>query len=351
MGLERCEDNGRLIRPGLHFMRRQPSPLLRIEVYLPSGKMARGRYRPAQRCENVKPGSVLTIQVGRYFGKGAIRSNRALVLTEAAEMLVFTARGDTSIIFHGCFGIEGIWLAESNSNPKLSECCNGGNGPMFLGGIRVSDDRKTRLAKAEGRMRLLPGVTRVRILELADGDEIHVMVEGCYDQDEIKRLKKDIETVYLLETGESIDYRRISIAQIREKHPDDHAGSNGRPVLSRISVEYGQGGAVVAYVDIEFGGECYSGSANGRTIEEPLSNIVKRATLKSIEKLLGEKYALQADCEIADGRVISEITLIDSSSGQRQRYLGAAYKRDDISTAVARSILQALNRQFELLVD
>ncbi len=105
-------------------------------------------------------------------------------------------------------------------------------------------------------------------------------------------------------------------------------------------------------MDIEFGGECYSGSANGRTIEEPLSNIVKRATLKSIEKLLGEKYALQADCEIADGRVISEITLIDSSSGQRQRYLGgAAYKRDDISTAVARSILQALNRQFELLVD
>lgn len=215
----------------------------------------------------------------------------------------------------------------------------------------MSDSRETRRSNAEGRMRLLPGVARVRILSSADGDEIHVMVEGSYDQEDIKGLKKDIETVYLLETGEPIDYRRISIAQIRKEDSHDDVGSKGRPLLSKIAVEYQQGGVMAAHVDIEFGGQCYSGTARGRTVEEPLGEIVKCATLKSIEGLLDERYALQADCETIDEVVISEITLIDSISGQRQKYLGAAYKRDDIATAVARSILQALNRQFELLVS
>jgi len=215
----------------------------------------------------------------------------------------------------------------------------------------VADDRRLRLAKAEGRMRLLPGVARVRILPLADGDEIHVMVEGCYDQEDIKRLKKDIETVYLLEAGEPIDYRKISIAQVMKEEMHDDSSSNGRPVLRRIAVEYGKGGIVTGHVDMEFGGQCYSGTADGRTIRDSLGNIAKRATLKSIEMLLGQRFALQADCEIVNGVVISEVTLIDSTSGQRQTYLGAAYKGDDLPTAVARSILQALNRQFELLMD
>jgi hypothetical protein len=217
--------------------------------------------------------------------------------------------------------------------------------------MRVADDRKLRLAKAEGRIRLLPGVVRVRILPLADGDEIHVMVEGCYDQEDVKRLKKDIETVYLLEAGEPIDYRRISIAQVRKEEMGDDSGSNRRPVLRRIAIEYGKGGAVTGHVDLEFGGQCYSGTAHGRAIEESLCNIAKRAALKSIEMFLGQRFSLQADCEIANGIVISEVTLIDSASGQRQMYLGAAYKGDDLATAVARSILQALNRQFELLMD
>lgn len=214
----------------------------------------------------------------------------------------------------------------------------------------MADDRGLRLAKAEGRIRQLPGVARVRILPLADGDEIHVMVEGCYDQDDIKRLKKDIETVYLLEAGEPIDYRKISIAQVKKEEMDDSSPKR-RPVLRRIAVEYGQGGVVTGHVDMEFGGQCYSGTAHGRTVEESLGNIAKRATLKSIEMLLGQRFALQADCELVGGIVISEVTLIDSISGQRQMYLGAAYKGDDLATAVARSILQALNRQFEMLMD
>lgn len=215
----------------------------------------------------------------------------------------------------------------------------------------MADDRRPRLAKAEGRIRLLPGVARVRILPLADGDEIHVMVEGHYDQEEIKRLKKDIETVYLLEAGEPIDYRRVSIAQVRKEDMGDDSSPNSRPILKRIAVEYGQGGEVTGHVDMEFGGRCYSGTAHGRMIEDSLGSIAKRATLKSIEMLLGERFALQADCEIVNGIVVSEVAVIDGTSGQRQMYLGAAYKGDDLATAVARSILQALNRQFELFID
>lgn len=212
-------------------------------------------------------------------------------------------------------------------------------------------DRESRLASAEEHLRLLPNVVRAKVVEGEDGNEIHVMVGQVLDQDDIKRLKKDIETVYLLDMGEKIDYRKVSIAQIPSCDEIAHSPVHSRPVLSRIALEYGPGGMMCAHVDLEHGNQTFSGNASGRSGEDQVCEIVKNATLRAVEQLIGDGLRLQAQCEMAGGRVVSEVAVSDSASGQKNRYIGAAYQKDDLPASVARSILQALNRQLEPRLD
>ena len=59
---------------------------------------------------------------------------------------------------------------------------------------------------------------------------------------------------------------------------------------------------------------------------------------------------MQANSQPQGNRVIAGVTVVDSASGTRQGYVGAAFHRNDLPTTVARSILHALNRQFEVLL-
>ncbi|MEA4882656.1 MAG: hypothetical protein VB144_03160 [Clostridia bacterium] len=211
-------------------------------------------------------------------------------------------------------------------------------------------DREARLARAEERLLTLPGVVRVRVLAAVEGDEIHVMVAGQLDQDEIKRMKKDIETVYLLEVGEKVDYRRVSIAQVGEA-PESGTNALRRPVLSRVAIEYGPKHSMIGHVTLDYEGESFCGTACGCAVNDSVDQVMKHAALEAVQALLGAKYRLQADCSIIGDRVITEVTIIGRDSGERRRYIGAAYKKDDLPTSVVRSILQALNRQLERAAD
>ncbi len=210
-------------------------------------------------------------------------------------------------------------------------------------------EREAKLSRAEEHLCQLPGVTRARIVQAAEGDEIHVMVAGHLDQDEIKRMKKDIETIYLLDVGERVDYRKVSIAQVNAA--DDSGGwrAASRPVLSRIALEYGPARSVSAHVHLDYLGQSYEGGASGCSDADCISDIVKAAMVEALESMMGGGYRLQAACEVSGDRVISEVVVTDVSTGQRNRYIGAAYRKEDVPTSVARSVLQALNRQLERL--
>lgn len=214
-------------------------------------------------------------------------------------------------------------------------------------------DRELKIAVAQEHLRLLPNVVMARIVEGADGDEIHVMVNQRLDQDGIKRLKKDIETIYLLDTGERIDYRKVSIAQVQgEAEKGDLGGTRviRRPVLASVALEDGPRGSMSARVVLEHSGCSYVGNASGYAHEHEICDLVRAATVDAVQQMAGEAVRVQANCQPHGDKVIAEVTVVDSASGTRQRYVGAAFHRDDLPTTVARSILHALNRQFEVLL-
>jgi len=219
----------------------------------------------------------------------------------------------------------------------------------MIGGVVMGGEREAKLSRAEEHLCQLPGVARARIVQGAEGDEIHVMVAGHLDQDEIKRMKKDIETIYLLDVGERVDYRKVSIAQVSAAEEDVGQCSGSRPVLSRISLEYGPSRTVTAEVHLDYMGQSHAGTASGCSDGDFICDIVKLATVDALESMMGNGYRLQASCELSGDRVVSEITVTDVSTGQRTRYIGAAYRKDDVPTSVARSVLQALNRQLQRL--
>ncbi|HAI87314.1 MAG TPA: hypothetical protein DCL63_10050 [Firmicutes bacterium] len=210
-------------------------------------------------------------------------------------------------------------------------------------------EREAKLSRAEEHLCQLPGVTRVRIVQAAEGDEIHVMVAGHLDQDEIKRMKKDIETIYLLDVGERVDYRKVSIAQVSAADDDGEHRATSRPVLSRIALEYGPSRAVTVHIHLDYMGQSHVGEASGCSDGDCICDIVKAATVDALESMMGGGYRLQASCEVSGDRVISEVVVTDVVTGQRNRYIGAAYRKEDVPTSVARSVLQALNRQLERL--
>ncbi|MCR4426771.1 MAG: hypothetical protein NUW23_11410 [Firmicutes bacterium] len=215
----------------------------------------------------------------------------------------------------------------------------------------MSDNHTTKLVRVEERLCQLSGVARARILPGTEGDEIHVMVVGQFTQDDMKRLKKDIETIYLLEVGERVDYRKISIAQVGEKPDDSLPVVRGRPALKEVAIEYGPRNSITARVTLDHTGESHSGTADGCSLDDCIEDVVRRATLQAIESLMGPKYRLQAQCDVNGERVVAEVTTVARDSGERRRFIGAAYKRDDLPTSIARSILHALNRQFERVLE
>lgn len=221
---------------------------------------------------------------------------------------------------------------------------------VACGGELMDQDREVRTALAQEHLRLLPNVVTARIIETADGDEIHVMVNQRLDQEGIKRLKKDIETIYVLDTGERVDYRKVSIAQVQQAQPGDITGVVGRPVLASVGLEYGPKGSMCARVVLEHSGHSFEGNATGRAGEDEVCEMVKDATVDAIQLMTGDALRLQAACEFLGDKVVAEVIVVNACSGKKQRYVGAAFHKDDLPTSVARSLLHALNRQFEMVL-
>lgn len=219
-----------------------------------------------------------------------------------------------------------------------------------IGGELMDQDRGVKTALAQEHLCLLPNVVTARIINTAEGDEIHVMVNQRLDQEGVKRLKKDIETVYVLDTGDRVDYRKVSIAQVQQAQSPGGVRLIRRPVLARVGLDYGPKGAVCARVVLEHSGHSFEGNASGRAGEDEVCMLVKDATVDAIQLMTGDSVRLRAVCEFLGDKVVSEVTVVHPCSGSRQRYVGAAFYRDDLPTSVARSLLHALNRQFEVLL-
>lgn len=191
----------------------------------------------------------------------------------------------------------------------------------------------------------LPGVTHVRVVpDRGRIAEIHVVSNGLKDP---RQLKRDIETVAKAAHDIDLDHRVISISTM----PDvDVRPSSYRFELVSIGVTTASGIAVCNVV-ARRGEDIGEGSSTGGATATGMPKIVGRAAIDAVSKVIG--YAIPAEVANAlfvpvdDTRRIATVAVMFVEEDGREQVQGGTHLvRGDQNEALARAVLDAVNRHF-----
>ncbi len=211
--------------------------------------------------------------------------------------------------------------------------------------IDLHDPRRRQ--EVEAGLRAIPDVLGVRIVAGFDRevDEIHVLTNL---EKSPKQAVRDVQSMLMARWGISTDHRVISVVQLDEEQHDD-APPRGRVSISRVTVS--QMGLVVDVgVDLADEGRALQGQSQGPSSGVGRRRTTARATLEAIRPLLGDDVFVDLEgADVAEvlGREVA-VSLIHFHSARGDRTVsGSAIVRGDESDAVARSVLDAVNRAIE----
>lgn len=198
-------------------------------------------------------------------------------------------------------------------------------------------------ADVERSLATVPGVLGTRMVAGFDRpvDELHVLTS--LDKAP-KQAVRDIQTVLMARFGVSTDHRVISVVQLDEGTVG--GGVAKRVVIDRVAVTHA-GLEVRAEVTVRDDGSEHTGEADGPSTPEGQRRAVARATLESVRPLLGSAGLVEIDgTDVTDvtGRRIA-VSLVQFRTPRGEHTVaGSALVRDAEADAVARSVLDALNR-------
>lgn len=190
----------------------------------------------------------------------------------------------------------------------------------------------------------LPGVTHVRVVQDRGRiAEIHVVSNGLKD---VRQLKRDIETVAKAAHDLDLDHRVISISAM----PDIDV----RPVGNRfelISVGVTTASGIAACnVVVRRGEPTGEGSATGGATATGMPKLVARAAIEAVSATLG--YAIPAEIGNAlfvpvDELRVATVVVVFLEDGGHEKVVGGTHPvRGDQNEALARAVLDAVNRYF-----
>lgn len=181
--------------------------------------------------------------------------------------------------------------------------------------------------------RLVPGYER-------EVDELHVLT--TVDRG-AKQTVRDVQTVLMARYGVTIDHRVVSVVQID--------APQGLPSATRVVVEtvgISQSGvSVTATVELRDGETLLGGTGEGPASAVGQRRATARATLDALRPLLDDTQAIELEgTEVTHvlGRAVA-ITLVHFRTPRGELTVaGSALVRDAEPDAVARSVLDGLNR-------
>lgn len=181
--------------------------------------------------------------------------------------------------------------------------------------------------------RLVPGFER-------EVDELHVLSGASRAP---KQTVRDVQTLLMARFGVTIDHRVVSVVQIDE--PQGLA-SSARVVIDRVGVTQ-SGVTVTAEVVVRDADTEYVGNGEGPSSATGHRRATARATLDALGPLLGSEHAVELEgTEITDvvGRPVA-VTLVHFRTPRGELTVsGSALVRGSEPDAIARSVLDALNR-------
>ena len=218
----------------------------------------------------------------------------------------------------------------------------------------------------EASLRHLPGIRAVSVVTDPDGTPIEIHVVASRSKG-AKQVVRDVQSVALATHDIDIDHRIVSVVQFDDEElpavvtlpeavpassasarsagaPSAEAGA--RPLIASISVRTA-GPEADASVVVAAGETSYEGRSIGPSTVSHRHMLIARATLDAISELLG----LPAEVEFATVSTMGTrqmaacvIQVVVPRVGELV-LTGSALVRGDDADAVARAVLDALNRR------
>ena len=223
------------------------------------------------------------------------------------------------------------------------------------------------LPELEDALRQIPGVRAASVVTGPDAQptEIHVLADRMKPA---KQVVRDIQSLAMARYDLDIDHRIVSVVQIDDGDgvpalrlavpPADgetidvtDAASAApetapRPLVDAVVVRTSHAEAEVT-VTLAFGGDVFVGSASGSSAIASRPRLVARATLDALGELLGTPADIEHSTVIPVGSrsVAVSVLQVQLPRTGEQVLSGSAVVRGDEADAVARSVLDALNRR------
>jgi len=201
----------------------------------------------------------------------------------------------------------------------------------------------TQRTHVEHALRELPEVRAARLVPGYDRDvdELHILATL---EKHPKQLVRDVQSLLMARFGLATDHRVISIVQL-----DDEAAPHdpNRVALARVtSAQHGL--AVHVAVALTDGEQEFLGTAEGPASASGRLRTAARATLEAVKPLFNDEMMVEvegASVELTLGTPVA-LTLVHIHTKRGTRSIaGSAVVREDEVEAVARSVLDALNRE------
>lgn len=174
-------------------------------------------------------------------------------------------------------------------------------------------------------------------------EEIHVLTNKSRSP---KQISRDIQSLYAATTGDVLNHKIVSIAQIEDGHKTQCIG---RIILEKIAFEntFESDAEITVYTKLN--DKIESGIRHGIPSKRNLSRMIVEATVESVEKLLHmDSKIVFEDCEhmlMAKEDVLLVAVSIISKAGD-ELLIGSAINKGNEREAIVRATLDALNRRF-----
>jgi hypothetical protein len=224
------------------------------------------------------------------------------------------------------------------------------------------------LPELEDALRQVPGIRAASVVTGPDSvpTEIHIVASRSKGA---KQVVRDVQSLALAAHGIDIDHRIVSVVQfddgdnvpavIRLPDPTERAAASegisaeggsadsmARPVIASISIRTA-GSEADASVVVSTDVDSYEGRSIGPSTMSHRHTLVARATLDAVGELLG----LPAEIEFAtvtpmgNRRMAACVIQVAVPRVGELVLTGSALVRNDEADAVARAVLDALNRR------
>lgn len=209
-----------------------------------------------------------------------------------------------------------------------------------------------KVEEVEKSLKNLSDILFVKIVlsESEEIKEIHVITK---DSSNPKRITRDIESFLLAKYNIEVDYRKISIAQVKDEEIKNSQASEESKNLARIKISdikiSTNGKHFEAIIKLENNERIFEGKASGINWDKNSEYLVAKAVLDAISNILEGSIFFQIN-EIKKVKLESEkklavvsLNLINSKG--KEGLIGSTMVNGDFNEAVVKAVLKAANRR------